>query len=281
MIIKKKQYTVTIILIIFLGLLFFPVSTFAADTTDFAGAISNIPTSLLNKSLSVEDVQDIVESYCSVMFTSPIFEENNFVYTAKYSAFLYLLCKEVGEKWSFLDHKLFKRTSFDELWLVEYDENQKNLCSSFGSNCNLAKEIPNLYNMIIADYVNMKQSNIYGLSRNASTDDEIEKQVNLFSSGFFGGIHICETSDRSYDKTCRTMKSYINNSRNLLSDVSVFSATVLLDLTQPIINNSICSDKKNENYNPIVQLIVLLSFVCWILSYYVTKTSKYFIWKYL
>jgi hypothetical protein len=107
--------------------------------------------------------------------------------------------------------------------------------------------------MIIADYVNMKQSNIYGLSRNASTDDEIEKQVNLFSRAYFG-IEICETNDRSYDKTCRTMKSYIKNSRNLLSDVSVFSATVLLDTTQPIIENGLgfCSDKEHLEYNPIV-----------------------------
>ena len=248
---KKKQYIVLTILTLSLGLLFFPIRTFAADITDFTGAISSISTLLFEEASSVEDAKDIVETYCSAVFASPSFVRNQFVYTAKQSAFVYLLCNEVRENWSSLDKDLFKRSSFNELWLVEYDEAGNNLCNSIGPNCDLATQIPNLYNMIVADYVNMKQSNIYGLSRNASEDDDIEKQVNLFSRAYFG-IEICETSDRSYDKTCRTMKSYIKNSRNLLSDVSVFSATVLLDFTQPIIEKDICSDKEDVDYNPIV-----------------------------
>lgn len=250
---KKKHYIVLTILTLSLGLLFFPICTFAADITDFTGAISSISTSLFNKSSSVEDAKSIVETYCSAVFSSPSFIDNNFVYTAKHSAFVYLLCNEVRENWSLLDPKLFKHSKFNELWLVEYDEAGNNLCDSIGPNCDLATQIPNLYNMIVADYVNMKQSNIYGLSQNATLDDDIKAQVNRFSLAYFG-INICETSDRSYDKTCRTMKSYIKNARNLLSDVSVFSATVLLDITQPIIESdlAICSNKESLDYNPIV-----------------------------
>jgi hypothetical protein len=139
--------------------------------------------------------------------------------------------------------------------LVDYDVDGNDFCSPLGSNCNLAKHIPDLYNKIITDYVNMKQSNIYGLFRNASTDDEIENQVNVFSTGYFG-IKICETSDRSYNETCRIMKSYIKNANTLLSDVSVFSGKVILDLTQSIIKNNsdICTNKfvDIENYDPLI-----------------------------
>lgn len=114
--------------------------------------------------------------------------------------------------------------------------------------------------MIITDYVNMKQSNIYGLSRNGKLDSDIEDQVNVFSCSYFG-IRICGTSDRKYDTTCRTMKSYIKNAHNLLSDVSVFSATVLLDFNQLNKDTSnicdvnvkksldICSDKTSSGYD--------------------------------
>lgn len=102
--------------------------------------------------------------------------------------------------------------------------------------------------MIVVDYVNMKQANVYGLSSNAPTDTEIENQVNVFSSANFG-IPICETSDRLYDKTCSTMKSYIKNAYSLLTDVHVFSATVLLDFVAPTIKNDLCTNKESSEYN--------------------------------
>jgi hypothetical protein len=38
-----------------------------------------------------------------------------------------------------------------------------NVCSPIRNECDLATTIPNLFNAIMTDYVNMKQANIYGL----------------------------------------------------------------------------------------------------------------------
>lgn len=271
--VKKKQCILMTTLILLIGLLFFPIDIFAAsaftdNTASDTTAISHLSSSFFMLNSSNKDIKDIVDNYCSVVLQSTPFMKNDFVYTAKYSAFVYLLCKGVDEKYtklSSLDASLFKRSSFNELWFVSYDQDENNICSSFQPNCDLSQHIPNLYNMIITDYVNMKQSHIYGISRNARTDEEIEKQANLFSSNFFGGLKICETSDRSYDKTCRTMKSYIKNTYNLLSDVRVFDSEVLLDSSLSIVDMSIndwkflvkkpenpCSDKEQLAYNPII-----------------------------
>jgi hypothetical protein len=91
---KKKQYIVLTILTLVLGLLFFPSRIFAAS---YDTAFSTISSSLLDTSSSIEDTKDIVEAYCSAVFSSDSFIENEFVYTAKQSAFVYLLCKEADE----------------------------------------------------------------------------------------------------------------------------------------------------------------------------------------
>jgi len=49
---KKKQYIVLTILTLSLGLLFFPIRIFAADITDFTGAISSISTLLFEEALT-------------------------------------------------------------------------------------------------------------------------------------------------------------------------------------------------------------------------------------
>ena len=92
---KKKQYIVLTILTLALGLLFFPIRTFA-NTYDTS--FSTISSSLFKESSSIKDTEDIVEAYCSAMFDSPSFIKNEFIYTAQQSAFVYLLCKEAGVK---------------------------------------------------------------------------------------------------------------------------------------------------------------------------------------
>ena len=90
--------------------------------------------------------------------------------------------------------------------------------------CDLASKLPEIFNMIITDYVNMKQSNIYGLIGNFSTEKDMEEQINIFSQANFN-IELCNNEIRTYDATCRTMKSYLKNARNLLSDVRVFATS--------------------------------------------------------
>jgi len=90
------------------------------------------------------------------------------------------------------------------------------------SDCDLSTQLPKLLNGIITDYVNMKQTNIYGLIGNFETDQDIETQINIFSKAYFG-LEICNKDERNYASTCRAMKSYFKNARTLLDDVTIFA----------------------------------------------------------
>jgi len=88
---------------------------------------------------------------------------------------------------------------------VANGESEIEYCQSMNNECDLATNLPNLFNAIIADYVNMKQSNIYGLTLDVK-EDSIEPQINAFSSGYFYGIQACAKEGRMYPKTCSMMK---------------------------------------------------------------------------
>jgi hypothetical protein len=92
---KKKQYMLIGIVTLLMGLLFFPIRTFAADTFDTT--FSSLSSLLLGKSSSIDDIEGIIKRYCSSVLASDAFEDNKFVYSAKYSAFVFILCKQVDE----------------------------------------------------------------------------------------------------------------------------------------------------------------------------------------
>ncbi|MEI7557801.1 MAG: hypothetical protein WCJ45_03030 [bacterium] len=109
-----------------------------------------------------------------------------------------------------------------------------NHCSSgnFQNDCDLAINIPMLLNGIINDYVNMKQPNIYGMTKNPDGDPQkIIQQANVFSSGYFDGIEICGSTDPSYPKTCNMVKSFIRNVRSSLNDVTILNASGVFALS--------------------------------------------------
>ncbi|MEI7920086.1 MAG: hypothetical protein WCH65_08285 [bacterium] len=60
-------------------------------------------------------------------------------------------------------------------------ESEVEYCQSMNNECDLATNLPNLFNAIVSDYVNIKQSSIYGLTLNVK-EDTIEPQINIFSS---------------------------------------------------------------------------------------------------
>jgi hypothetical protein len=110
--------------------------------------------------------------------------------------------------------------------------NDIDYCTPMSSDCDLATQLPALFNDIITDYVNMKQANIYGLIGNFSTDEEMEAQINIFSLANFN-IKLCENGVRAYASTCRAMKGYLKNAHNLLSDVRIFNVSGILDIVKP------------------------------------------------
>lgn len=215
-------------------------------------AITNFSDTLFDKMSAVGSVKDIVTTYCSTVLGASAFEKNDFVYDGKQSAFVHLLCSNVaGQSSSFFTTtpSYFARTSFGQLWfqtVVANGESEIEYCQSMNNECDLATNLPNLFNAIISDYVNMKQSNIYGLTLEVK-DDNVEGQINAFSSGYFDGIQACAKEGRMYPKTCSMMKWYIKNARNLLSDVRIFSGVWVLEM-QKKLGSASCA-VHDWNYN--------------------------------
>ena len=59
---------------------------------------------------------NLVTDYCSSVLDSPAFVKDSFVYNAKYSTFVYLLCSNVSSaSSSLLSPDYFKRSSFAQL----------------------------------------------------------------------------------------------------------------------------------------------------------------------
>lgn len=201
---------------------------FAFSASSLTGLLTEVPRNEENNL----QVKRLISSYCSAVLNSPAFTGNGFVYNAQQSAFVHLLCKNMGMPSSYFaqEEDYFKRSSFVELWFQDITSDQIDLCApgAFSNDCDLATHIPKLFNSLMNDYVNMKQVNLYGLSENFEVDSDIEEQINTFSSGYFAGIQVCETTPRSYPKTCSMMKWYIKNVRNILSDVRILNASGIL-----------------------------------------------------
>jgi len=156
----------------------------------------------------------IVSNYCNAVLNAPMFTQNNFIYDGKQSAFVYLLCSNASSASSsklFTDaDKYFARKTFQQLGfedLVGGDEDGKkarNMCDLMSDECNLAKHIPNLFDDIMTDYVNIKQANLYGLIGKFDTEDDMKAQINIFSQANYS-MDLCET-EKKYTATCRAMK---------------------------------------------------------------------------
>ena len=240
-------------------------------------AIEEFSLDTLSKSLygqinTTSSVQGIITSYCKAVLSAPAFTQDGFVYNAKFSTFVYLLCNNVAgsasnSNFSPDSENYFARRTFSQLWFQDMMQDI-NLCAPMRNECDLATTVPQLFNDIITDYVNMKQANIYGLAWLAENDANIEGQINDFSQTNFG-INICEKKDRLYPETCRAMKSYFKNARNLLSDVRILNTSWILEMIAPIAeaNKKIIRENKDpklftslkttcitrdENYNPLL-----------------------------
>ena len=110
-------------------------------------------------------MKTIVQNYCSVVLSESAFSQNDFVYNAKYSAFIYLLCKNVGAtNGSLLSKEYFNRLTFEQLGISQNtsETNSRNLCSPLTNDCTLAKHLPDLLDALMTDYVNIKQPSLYG-----------------------------------------------------------------------------------------------------------------------
>jgi len=228
---RKKQWKI-LFFVACVACLFFSYTKTSAFSSSTLGFLEQIDDSNLENF----PIKTLLSSYCNWVINSKQFMQNNFLYNAQQSAFVYLLCSNIGIDSPYFkneEKQYFKRLSFAQLWfqdIIYTDSYQIDLCSpvSFQNDCNIPVVVPKLFNGIINDYINMKQPNLYGMNKNFQTDLDIMSQINQFSSGYFNGIQLCD--DARYPKSCSMMKWYIKNVRSVLNDVTIFNASGILEI---------------------------------------------------
>lgn len=175
-------------------------------------------------------VLHMIQGFCtSVLSVGPV-SYDGVKYDARYSAFVYLLCKNI---WSARDSLLsdiyFVHTGYAELGFVDI-QNDRDLCApqSMSNDCNVHRNVAKLFNDIINDYTNINQFNLYGWTNKFDDDAQLVILADQYAMKYFG-LPICETPDgRSYPKTCNLVKSFLKQTKNILSDVTILSASGIL-----------------------------------------------------
>lgn len=230
------------------GVSFFHTRVSAATTP-----VETYMTTFVNKLLVAKtptSVHEIITSFCSTALSTDGFIQNGFVYNANQSAFVHLLCKNAWDRSSpYFDNKeddIFLRKDFHSLWFEDivgdYD-----LCDPMDNDCDIATLVPDLFDGIIMDYVNMKQANFYGLIWDFTGDAWMESQINIFSHAYFGNdVDICAPKDPRYPSTCRAMKWYLKNARNLLSDVRILNASWILAMVLPMAKQDATANRDSD-----------------------------------
>ncbi|MFA7298718.1 MAG: hypothetical protein WC010_03680 [Candidatus Absconditabacterales bacterium] len=241
----KKKWIHLIIITLVVSVFFSHPHVFAAP--DVSAYIAKL-TADEGFNTTQNNVKFIIDKYCSAVLSSDGFIQGNFIYNAKQSAFVHLFCKNTSPYFKEED-KYFIRKDYKELGLTDVVDGN-NLCSSvsMSNDCDLSNFVPKLFDDIIIDYVSMKQANFYGLIGNFTTDPDMEKQLNIFSKAYFDR-DICDKASR-YPSTCRTMKGYLKNARNLLSDVRIFNAPGILDMALPIAEINAQKNREPEKFKP-------------------------------
>lgn len=201
----------------------------------FTGAMNQINGLFLadGNNNSVKTVRWLIETYCTVVFDSSWFTDNGFTYSANQSAFVDLLCSRVGKsakKPALQAPKTFTPKEIQSLldarlqdihYMTDGGNTKTDFCSSKTNlaQCNISKQVPKLFNMIINDYINLKQPSLYGFIPGVTE----EVAANTFSAAYFNGLKICDKDgERLYPDTCKVLKKYMQDAQKTFADVQIF-----------------------------------------------------------
>lgn len=229
-----NKYMRRVVIILSLCVSVFGVCGFA-KAEDFSSAMTTINTKLWETNGSITSVKWLIKNYCNAVLTTQDFTENQFNYSGRQSVFVALLCSNVGwhslsefpEKFKNSPSDYFKLSSFHELGIedmqpISIDSTSlTNNCDPWSNmtNCDISTYISKLFSMIINDYTNLKQPNLYGFIPGKKP----EELATLFSKTYFDGVDICANKDgRSYPDTCKALKKYITDAQKLSADVQIF-----------------------------------------------------------
>ena len=147
---------------------------------------------------------------------------------------------------------MLKKKSFLDFWIVVSETWKLESCHWSGSmnDCNYAYNLPQIFNVIENDFFNIRQARFFGIS-GLSEEFSAEEAANAFSLSVFNGLSIQEWLDKwicspdtvYYKSTCKTLKNYMVDARNLLTNTKVIDIEKLQELSE----TADCENYPDEN----------------------------------
>ena len=168
-------------------------------------------------------------------------------FDASQSVFLSVLCntvwENIDEAWTWIlhyynenDNYLKKKDFFDfnivpETWYLEPCHPRWKM-----NNCDYSHKLPSIFNEIMDDFFAIKQARNFWIN-NLKDSFVADDAANLFSIGAFPWLElqpwlekgICDPASKYYKTTCKTLKGYMTDARNLLKNTQVINVEGLDD----------------------------------------------------
>jgi len=180
--------------------------------------------------------KDLIFVFCNTLLTSPdlvgIGGSYKQMYDPKQSLFMFSLCTNINPDFSQYfpyifnnDGQYFKKYQFSWFAMnMDTCDPTKSMVS-----CDLSTHIPDIFQRLINDYVNIKQADVYWLKTKKYWEDDktsLDDQANAFLQDRFFGTKFCDTEwevdgECRYPKSLRQMKSYLRKSEKLYNEVEI------------------------------------------------------------
>lgn len=191
-------------------------------------------------------LRTVTQKFCAEIAQSPCVDDGGSYaldyFDASQSAFVTILCNSVKMWAQYLETaELLKKQSFLDFWIVVSETWKFESCHWSGSlnDCNYAYHLPQIFNSIENDLFNIRQARYFGIS-GLSEEFSPQEAANAFSLSAFNGLSIqawlsdwiCTEDSVYYKSTCKTLKNYMVDARNLLTNTKVIDIEKLQELSE-------------------------------------------------
>ena len=237
----KRILLCTVLLANFVGVMCF-ASGKTMSCIDFF-SVSKDDSNLAIKTNPVS-VVDLLSNFCKVA-TGYKCEYDWYIFDASQSVFMSILCKNVWKTWYLpeaqmtWDKAVLKKYNFVSFDIYNYIDEKTKLKSSINycdytdtktnmNNCDLSYFVPRIFDDLMNDFFNIRQASTMWISSLWDTFDK-EEYAKIYVNTHFPWLSIqkwmewgiCQS--KYYKKTCKYLKNYMWQLRNLLTTTEIIN----------------------------------------------------------
>lgn len=178
------------------------------------------------KSLTINFCEKVSSLKC---MDSSAWELSPDYFDASQSIFLSILCDSVLRWAPYAQTKEYLNKSwFVDFWIITSTTWYNEKCHWYGSmnSCDYAYSLPLIFNKIMNDFFSIKQARFFWINK---LDEEFDatEYANNFSKEYFVWLEICKDDSVYYKTTCKKLKNYMTDARNLLKNTEVINVLKL------------------------------------------------------